>query len=68
MGKLLELATHSINDSRFYGSQDKPSIKWVNNFVSKYLTRISVRFINNNKPFKTYNGQYDIEAKIGNKD
>lgn len=67
MGKLLELATHCINDSRFYGSQDKPSIKWVNDFVSEYLTYISVRFINDNKPFKTFNEKYDIEAKIGNK-
>jgi len=72
MGKLLQLATHCIDDVQFYGSQGKrkPSIKWDNDLMydSKYvLTKVSVNFINNNKPFKSYNEQSNIVAKINRK-
>lgn len=70
MGKLLQLATHCINDAQFYASQSKPRIRLDNNHVSDCLTFSLVRWVNDDNPF---NGSYskrnkaEAEAEVSKK-
>ncbi len=68
MGKLLELAMHCINDFKFYGSQEAPSIEIITGHgVPYYLTNSSIRWANNTKPIRNFNVQFDIDMDIMNK-